>query len=132
MLVLGLRTWAPPQIAVVEMEGTIGPRLRAPDYVKLLREVGESPRVRAVVLDVDSPGGSATSTPRGAGSRARMARISVATTPTNTSAHARPAWDFSGRLPCPPDLEGRTASPMTVLPRRGLEGTQTVLFLHHR
>jgi len=60
MLVLGLRTWAPPQIAVVEMEGTIGPRLRAPDYVKLLREVGESPRVRAVVLDVDSPGGSAT------------------------------------------------------------------------
>src|SRR3989304_4428680 len=79
-----------------------------------------------------SPGGSATSTPRGAGSRARMARISVATTPTNTSAHARPAWDFSGRLPCPPDLGGRTASPMTVLPRRGLEGTQTLLFLHHR
>jgi len=59
MLVLGLKAWAPQQIAVIEMEGTIGPRLHAADYVKLLRAVGENQRIRAVVLDVDSPGGSA-------------------------------------------------------------------------
>lgn len=60
MLVWGLWTWAPAQIAVIEMEGAIGPRLRAADYVKLLRAVGENARIRAVVLDIDSPGGSAT------------------------------------------------------------------------
>jgi protease IV len=48
------------QIAVVEMEGTIGPRLKAGEYVKLLRSLEENQRVRAVVLDIDSPGGSVT------------------------------------------------------------------------
>jgi protease-4 len=60
MLVIGLKTRALQQIAVVEMEGAIGPRLKPPDYVKLLRAIEENDRIRAVVLDIDSPGGSAT------------------------------------------------------------------------
>ncbi len=46
-------------VAVVEMEGTIGPRIRAGEFAKLFRSLEESARVRAVVLDIDSPGGSA-------------------------------------------------------------------------
>src|SRR5215216_6102193 len=59
MLVLGLKPKPLQQIAVVEMEGAIGPRLKAGEYVKLLRSIQENDRIRAVVLDVDSPGGSA-------------------------------------------------------------------------
>ncbi len=46
-------------IAVVEMEGAIGSRIKAAEYVKLFRALGESERARAIVLDIDSPGGSA-------------------------------------------------------------------------
>jgi protease-4 len=42
------------------MEGAIGPRLKPPEYVKLLRSLEENDRVRSVVLDIDSPGGSAS------------------------------------------------------------------------
>ena len=59
MLVLSLKSRALHQIAVVEMDGTIGPRLKPSEYVKLLRSLEENPRVKSVVLDVDSPGGSA-------------------------------------------------------------------------
>jgi protease-4 len=59
MLVFGSRA-RPQQIAVVEMDGAIGPRLKSTEYVKLLRSLQENNHVRAVVLDVDSPGGSAT------------------------------------------------------------------------
>lgn len=59
MFVLGLKPKPLQQIAVIEMEGAIGPRLKAGEYVKLLRSVEENDRIRAVVLDVDSPGGSA-------------------------------------------------------------------------
>jgi protease-4 len=55
-----MRWWQPAQIAVVEVEGMIGQRLKAGEYVRLFREIGENARVRAVVLDIDSPGGSAT------------------------------------------------------------------------
>jgi protease-4 len=60
MLVLGLKPKSLQQIAVVEMEGAIGPRIKAGDYVRLLRAIEENDRIRAVVLDIDSPGGSAT------------------------------------------------------------------------
>ncbi|HWO72734.1 MAG TPA: hypothetical protein VNN21_04180, partial [Dehalococcoidia bacterium] len=60
MFVLGLKARAIQHIAVVEMEGPIGPRLKAADYVKLFRQIEENDHVRAVVLDIDSPGGSAT------------------------------------------------------------------------
>ncbi len=48
------------QIAVVELEGTIGARIKAAEYGKLFRALEENDRVRAVVLDIDSPGGSAS------------------------------------------------------------------------
>jgi protease-4 len=57
---MGLKSRALEHIAVVELEGAIGPRLKPPAYVKLLRGLAEDERVRAVVLDIDSPGGSAT------------------------------------------------------------------------
>jgi protease-4 len=60
MLVAGLKSRTmQQQIAIVEMEGAIGPRLKAPEYVKLFRSLAENDRVRAVVIDIDSPGGSA-------------------------------------------------------------------------
>ena len=60
MIALGLGAKRIQQVAVVEMEGTIGPRLKAADYARLLRSLSENEKVRAVVLDIDSPGGSAT------------------------------------------------------------------------
>ena len=62
MFVLGLKSRLPlpQQIAVIEMEGAIGPRLKAAEYVKLFRSLEENDHVKAVVLDIDSPGGSAT------------------------------------------------------------------------
>lgn len=48
------------RIAVVEMEGAIGPRIRPAEYGRLLRSLQQNDHVRAVVLDIDSPGGSAT------------------------------------------------------------------------
>ena len=59
MFVMGLKPKQLQGIAVVEMEGAIGPRLKPAEYVKLLRSIEENDRIRAVVLDVDSPGGSA-------------------------------------------------------------------------
>lgn len=59
MIVAGMKR-PQQQIAVVEMEGSIGPRLRAGDYGKLLRSLEDSQRVRAVVLDIDSAGGTLT------------------------------------------------------------------------
>lgn len=52
--------WRAPRIAVVEMSGVIGGHIRANEYVRLFKSLTEDERVRAVVLDVDSPGGSAT------------------------------------------------------------------------
>jgi len=59
MFVIGLKARI-QSVAVVEMEGAIGPRLKAAEYVKLFRTLEENEHVRAVVLDIDSPGGSAT------------------------------------------------------------------------
>jgi protease-4 len=59
MFVAGLKTRT-QSVAVIEMEGAIGPRLKAAEYVKLFRSLEENDRVRAIVLDIDSPGGSAT------------------------------------------------------------------------
>ena len=60
MIVLGAGLMRSQQIAVVEMEGAIGQRIKAAEYGRLFRSLGENHRVRAVVLDIDSPGGSAT------------------------------------------------------------------------
>ena len=45
-------------IAVVEVYGTIGLTLRVPTVLRLLDTVERTPRFRALVLDIDSPGGT--------------------------------------------------------------------------
>jgi protease IV len=49
-----------PRVAVVELHGTIGAGIRSQHYVPLLKRLREDQRTHAVVLDIDSPGGSAT------------------------------------------------------------------------
>ena len=48
------------RVAVLELHGTIGASIRSQQYVPLLRKLREDNRTAAVVLDIDSPGGSAT------------------------------------------------------------------------
>jgi len=50
----------PPSIAVVDLHGQIGPSIRPIDYARLLIGLREDSSVRAVVLNIDSPGGSAS------------------------------------------------------------------------
>lgn len=57
MLVLGsLRDSG--RIAVVEMFGALGSTVRTVEFVRAFRRLEESARIRAVVVDIDSPGGS--------------------------------------------------------------------------
>ena len=51
--------WIAPRIAVLEISGPIGVQVRGPEMVRTIRGLTEDPRVRAVVVEVDSPGGSA-------------------------------------------------------------------------
>ena len=46
------------KVAVVELFGTIGGGVRSPTYERILSSVRNDRRVRALVLDIDSPGGS--------------------------------------------------------------------------
>ena len=46
-------------VAVVEMHGVIGTQIRAASYSKVFETVAKSKSYRAVLLDIDSPGGSA-------------------------------------------------------------------------
>jgi len=48
------------RVAVLRLYGPIGGGARTADLVELVRRLRESKRVPAVVLDIDSPGGSAT------------------------------------------------------------------------
>ncbi len=56
---MNINEFLPPRVAVIEMHGIIGPRVRPHEFARLLKEVRENPRYRAVVLDIDSPGGTA-------------------------------------------------------------------------
>lgn len=58
-LAMDINEFLPPRVAVVEMHGVIGPRVRPYDFTQLLRQIAGNARYRAVVLDIDSPGGSA-------------------------------------------------------------------------
>lgn len=49
----------PERIAVAELFGAIGSPARTSEYVRMLRMVEENKRIRALVIDIDSPGGSA-------------------------------------------------------------------------
>src|SRR4030042_3781742 len=48
-----------PRIAVLEVYGALGPGIRGPEYVRTISALAHDPRVRSVVVDVDSPGGAA-------------------------------------------------------------------------
>ncbi|HEY5628441.1 MAG TPA: signal peptide peptidase SppA [Candidatus Limnocylindrales bacterium] len=55
-----LRRRRPGRVAVLRLFGPISGGGRTADWIELVRRLRESDRVPAVVLDVDSPGGSAT------------------------------------------------------------------------
>jgi protease-4 len=55
-----IRRARPDRVAVLRLFGTIGGGARTADWIELVRRLRESKRVPAVVLDIDSPGGSAT------------------------------------------------------------------------
>ncbi len=48
-----------PRIAVLEVYGPLGPVIRGPEFVRTISALAQDQRVRSVVIDVDSPGGSA-------------------------------------------------------------------------
>jgi protease-4 len=47
------------RIAVVEISGALGSAVRTAEFVRIFRSLEENASVRAVVIDIDSPGGSA-------------------------------------------------------------------------
>ncbi len=47
-------------IAIIEMHGVIGTAIREPEYSRLLERVEQNRKIGALVLDIDSPGGSAS------------------------------------------------------------------------
>ncbi len=49
-----------PKIAVVEIHGAIGGGIKSPEMEKLLNRIMDDPRLRSVVLDIDSGGGGAS------------------------------------------------------------------------
>lgn len=49
----------PERMAVVELFGTIGQPARTSELVRMFRAIEENRRIRALVLEVDSPGGGA-------------------------------------------------------------------------
>ena len=51
--------WQAPRIAVLELHGTIGMQVRGAEMVRTIKALTDDARIRAVVIDIDSPGGSA-------------------------------------------------------------------------
>ncbi len=49
-----------PGVAVVEIHGVIGNQVKTPVYERLFEGIAQSKRYRALLLDIDSPGGSAS------------------------------------------------------------------------
>jgi protease-4 len=47
------------RIAVTELFGAIGSPARTTEYIRMLRAIEENRRIRALVIDIDSPGGAA-------------------------------------------------------------------------
>lgn len=47
-------------VAVVEIHGVIGNNVKIPEFSRLIDSVATNRRLRAMLLDIDSPGGSAT------------------------------------------------------------------------
>jgi protease-4 len=49
----------PDRIVVTELFGAIGSPTRTTEYIRMLRAVEENKKIRALVIDIDSPGGAA-------------------------------------------------------------------------
>jgi protease IV len=49
----------PERIAVTELFGAIGSPQRTTEYIRMLRAIEDNARIRALVIDIDSPGGAA-------------------------------------------------------------------------
>ncbi len=49
----------PDRIAVTELFGAIGAPQRTTEYIRMLRAIEENNKIRALVIDIDSPGGAA-------------------------------------------------------------------------
>ena len=47
-------------VAVIEIHGVIGNHVKIPEFSRLIDSVAGNPRQKALLLDIDSPGGSAT------------------------------------------------------------------------
>ena len=62
------------RIAVVEFFGTIGGRIKSPDFERVFNQVRRSKNVKALVLDIDSPGGAVPASDYLYRSVARLAR----------------------------------------------------------
>jgi protease IV len=58
-LIRGRSRLRPGRVAIVRLYGAIGGGARSADWVELVTELGRQKNVPAVVLDIDSPGGSA-------------------------------------------------------------------------
>jgi protease-4 len=49
----------PERIAVTELFGAIGNPAKTTEYIRMLRAIEDNRRIRALVIDIDSPGGAA-------------------------------------------------------------------------
>ena len=49
----------PDRIAVTELFGAIGSPARTTEFIRMLRAIEENNKIRALVIDIDSPGGAA-------------------------------------------------------------------------
>jgi protease-4 len=52
--------WKAPRIAVLEISGAIGAQVRGAEMVRTIKGLSKDPRIKAVVVEIDSPGGSAS------------------------------------------------------------------------
>jgi protease-4 len=52
--------WKAPRIAILEISGGIGAQVKGAEMVRTIKTLSKDSRVRAVVVEIDSPGGSAS------------------------------------------------------------------------
>ncbi|MEC9014469.1 MAG: signal peptide peptidase SppA [Chloroflexota bacterium] len=55
-----IRTRLRSNVAVLEVHGVIGNHIKIPEYSRLIHSIATDTRLKALLLDIDSPGGSAT------------------------------------------------------------------------
>lgn len=52
--------WTRPRVAVIEISGAIGAQVKGQQMARMIKGLEKDPRVKAVVVEIDSPGGSAS------------------------------------------------------------------------